>query len=228
MPSNVEGLLVLVFFVAPGFVASLVKNRLVPFSAPSPFREAVESVVLSVFHAPVWVFFSPAIARIRPHVSAFLGGSGSVPPSDAYSSFAIVLIIFLGTAPLTGALYALFLTSNLYPRMFSWLASPLGISIKTGGAPEVWDALFVRNEQWWVTIRFRDGGGYYGLAGEISTSPSDRQIYLVPASFPTSTPSLYRFGPQGELIEDLTQLPGTEKGVWIRITDQVSGVELSR
>src|SRR3990172_8205424 len=92
MPSNVEGLLVLVFFVAPGFVASLVKNRLVPFSAPSPFREAVESVVLSVFHAPVWVFFSPAIARIRPHVSGFLGGSGSVPPADAYSTFAIVLI----------------------------------------------------------------------------------------------------------------------------------------
>lgn len=174
MPSNLEGLLVLVFFIAPGFVASLVKNRLVPFSTPSPFREAVESVLLSVFHAPVWVFFSPAVARIRPHVTVFLSGSGSVPPSDAYSSLVIILIVFLGTAPLTGALYALFLTSNIYPRIFSRLASSLGISLKTGGAPEVWDALFVRREQWWVTVRFRDGSGYYGLAGEISASPSDR------------------------------------------------------
>lgn len=228
MPATAEGLLVLIFFIAPGAVAALVKNRLLPFSTPSPFREAVESVILSAFHAPVWILFSPIIAEVRPRITAFLKGSGSLPASDAALGFLVVLVVFFGTAPLAGALYAFFLSSNVYPRLFSKLAEPAGIFMKTGGEPEVWDSLFVRKEQWWVTIRFKDGTGYYGLCGEVSASPSDRQIYLVPASFPTATPSLYRFGPQGQLVEDLSLLPGTEKGVWIRITDQVSAIEISR
>ena len=140
----------------------------------------------------------------------------------------MVLLVFLGSAPLTGALYAVFLRSNLYPRAFARIAGALGIFTKSGGAPETWDGLFARNEQWWVAIRFRDGSGYYGLSGEVSVSPSDRQIYLVPSETQMPTPSLYRFGTQGELLEDLTQAPGTQKGVWVRISDQVAGIEISR
>jgi hypothetical protein len=102
----------------------------------------------------------------------------------------IVLVVFLGTAPLLGALYAFFLSSNAYPMVFSRLAEAVGIATKTGGVPEVWDVLFVRREQWWVTVRFRDWSGYFGLSGEVSASPFDRQIYLIAASFPTSTPSM--------------------------------------
>ncbi len=180
MPNNIQGLLVLVFFIAPGFVATLVKNRLVPFSTPSPFREAVESVILSIVHAPVWVLFSPFIVRVRPDVVAFVSGTGAVELVDAARFLGIVLLVVLGTAPLTGALYAVFLSSNLYPRVFGRVAGALGIFTKTGGAPEIWDVLFARNEQWWVGVRFRDGTGYYGLSGEVSVSPSDRQITLFP------------------------------------------------
>jgi hypothetical protein len=228
VPTDIKGLLILVLFVAPGFIAVLVKNRLVPFSTPSPFRETVESVILSIFHAPVLVLLAPFIARVRPEIAAFVSGTGSVTLADSGRILWIVLLVFLGTAPLTGALYALFLGSNLYPRLFTRVSGALGIFTKTGGAPEIWDALFARNEQWWVAIRFRDGSGYYGLSGEVSVSPSDRQIYLVSAQASTPTPSLYRFGTQGELLEDLMQGPGVQKGVWVRITDQVAGIEISR
>ena len=228
MPTDVKALMVLAFFIAPGFVAVLVKNRLVPFSTPSPFRETVESVILSIVHAPIWIVLSPFIARVRPDIAAFASGTGSVALADTGWLLGIVLFVFLGTAPLTGALYAVFLRNNLYPRVFGKIAEALGIFTKTGGAPEIWDALFARNEQWWVAIRFRDGSGYYGLSGEVSVSPSDRQIYLVPAEAPTPTPSQYRFGAQGELLEDLTQAPGSQKGVWVRISDQVAGIEISR
>lgn len=228
MPTDVQSLLVLVLFIAPGFVATLVKNRLLPFSTPSPFREAIESVILSIFHAPVLLACSPIFARVRPNVSALVTGTGGIGVSDVAWVTGLVLLVFLGTAPLLGALYAIFLSSNLYPRTFARLPAAVGIFTKTGGAPEIWDVLFNRREQLWVTVRFRDGSGYYGLSGEVSVSPSDRQIYLVPAGVPTPTPSLYRFGGQGELLEDLTELPGTEKGVWIRITDGVAAVEISR
>ena len=228
MPTTVEALLVLVFFIAPGFIATLVKNRLVPFSTPSPFREAVESVVLSAFHSPVWVLLSPLVAEIRPSVTAFIAGTAAVPLRNAGLAFGIVVAVFLVTAPCLGALYALFLSSNVYPHLFARLAGALGVYTKTGGAPELWDGVFATKEQWWVSIRFRDGTGYFGLAGEISTSPSDRQILLVPSRVPTETPSLYRFSPQGELVEDLTLLPGTDKGVWIRVTDQVASIEVYR
>jgi hypothetical protein len=165
---------------------------------------------------------------MRPDMTAFLSGTGSVTLADAGGTLGIVLLVFPGAAPLIGALYAIFLGSNLYPRTFAKVTGAFGIFTKTGGSPEIWDALFARNEQWWVANRFRDASGYYGLSGEVSASPSDRQIYLVPAQVPTSTPSLYRFGPQGELLEDLTQDPGVQKGVWIRITDQVAGIEISR
>ena len=228
MPTDVKALVVLAFFIAPGFVAVLVKNRLVPFSTPSPFRETVESVILSIVHAPVWIVLSPFITRVRPDITAFASGTGSVTLADAGRVLGIVLLVFLGTAPLTGALYAIFLSSNLYPRAFARVARALRIFTKTGGAPEIWDLLFARNEQWWVAIRFRDGSGYYGLSGEVSVSPSDRQIYLVPAEAPTPAPSLYRFGTHGELLEDLTLAPGSQKGVWVRISDQVAGIEISR
>lgn len=199
-----------------------------PFSSPSPFRETVESVILSIFHAPVWLACSPIIVRLRPKISALIAGTGDAGISEALWGLGLVVVVFLGTAPLVGALYAVFLSSNIYPTMFARLAAAIGIFTKTGGAPEIWDVLFNRREQWWVAVRFKDASGYYGLSGEVSVSPSERQIYLVPAANPTPTPSLYRFGPQGELLEDLTQLPGTEKGVWIRITDSVAAIEISR
>ena len=119
MPTDVKALVVLAFFIAPGFVAVLVKNRLVPFSTPSPFRETVESVILSIVHAPVWFVLSPFITRVRPDITAFASGTGSVTLADAGRVLGIVLLVFLGTAPLTGALYAVFLSSNLYPRAFA-------------------------------------------------------------------------------------------------------------
>jgi hypothetical protein len=228
VPTDIESLLVLIIFIAPGFVATLVKNRLVPFSTPSPFRETLESVILSIFHAPVLIACSPIIARVRPSISAFLGGAGGVGFSEALWVVGLVILIFLGTAPLVGALYAVFLSSGVYPRIFARLAAAAGIFTKTGGAPEIWDVLFNRREQCWVTVRFKDGSGYYGLSGAVSVSPSDRQIYLIPAAIPTPTPSLYRFGPQGELLEDLTRLAADEKGVWIHITDGVAAIEISR
>ena len=105
----------------------------------------------------------------------------------------------------------------------------MGIITKSGGSPEVWDSLFTSNAQWWVTIRFKDGSGYYGLSGEISASPSVRQIFLTQSKQQTNTPSLYRFRPNGELVEDLTQVKAMEKnGVWVRITNEVIAVELYR
>ena len=59
MPATSEALLVLIFFIAPCFIATRVKNRFVPFLAPSVFAETVESVILSCLHIPFWAWLVP-------------------------------------------------------------------------------------------------------------------------------------------------------------------------
>jgi hypothetical protein len=210
MPATTEALLVLIFFVAPGFISTQVKNKFVPFRVPSAFAETVESVILSCLHIPFWAWLLPILLPLRARVAAAWTSGTTLHPYELLPSALYLLGLYLIISPIIGWVYA-----GLLRRLGTY-------------GPEVWDKVFFgRLEQPWVRVRLVDGKIYQGVAAEISVSPSERELFLTAPSTPRTpgqNPRLALYDANGALIEDLEG--SGAQGVWLTINDQVRSVEV--
>ena len=204
MPGSVEAALVLLVLAGPGFVASRLVNSLVPYRTPTAFQETTQAVVFSAVMVPVWLLFAKPLLASR---NAMLG----VWKQDQQA------------AQLPG--WAIFIRKRPHVRAAQAILGLAGVTIRAEEGPEVWDDLFVQDDQQrWVRVTFKDGTAIEGCLMSAGVSPASRQIHL--AGLPGVANSLTVLDATGAVVRDLAA--HDVAALWIEVNAEVRRVDVYR
>ncbi len=222
MPATLEAALILIVLIAPGFISTQVKNRLVPYRTPSAFEETVQAVILSAFMFPLWLL-GGYLLRARDQLLMAWQHPVPLPWWAVVIPILAICLIYLVVAPLLGIAYALLLIKRPYAAVGHWLLTRLGITTRYEEGPEVWDQVFGRREvRPWVRVWFKDGTAIEGVVSAAGVSPASKQVYL--SGIEGVPNSLVRLDAEGAIVEDLSG--GQAEGVWIEVGSEVRRVEV--
>lgn len=211
MPSNAEAVLIVIFFIAPGFTARRLISSLISVVKRSVFAETVESVLISTLIylvlTPIWLPFLK-ILYAPPHP-----GNRAISLSAAFSELTAAHLMSMGLLVLVllpivcTIVWVYVVKKKLGHKFFSTIFQKFGVVVKISGGPELWDRLFEDREYMpWVRIHLDNGQILQGTGVEFSDYPSDRQVWV-------TNPKLY--DENWKLVRDLEQ-EGAE-GVFLSV-----------
>lgn len=211
MPSNAEAVIILILFIAPGFIVRRLVSSLISTVKRSIFAETVESVLISTFIylvlTPIWLPF------LRTLSDPSTPGTSAIQLSAALSQLTAAHIMSMGlltlvALPLVCTIFWVYVVKKKIGHwFFSAVFRKSDIVVQTSGGPELWDHLFEdREHKPWVRIHLTDGQVLEGKGAEFSAYPSDRQVWI-------TNPLLY--DENWKLVRDLEQ-EGAE-GVFLSI-----------
>lgn len=223
MPTTIESALVLIVLIAPGFIASRVKNSLVAYRLPSAFHETVEAVILSAVLVPAWLIFAGYLLRARNQWLMAWRSSTTPSITTVLGPLLIVCTICFVIAPLVGVVYAVVQTKRPHATVGSRVLRVLHAIPSSEEGPEVWDQVFGRRDVTpWVRVWFKDRTAIEGVVRYAGVSPASKQLYLsAVAGVPNS---LVRLDVNGAVVEDLSEKQG--EGIWVDVGAEVQMVEV--
>ena len=228
MPGSVEAALVLLVLAGPGFVASRLVNSLVPYRTPTAFQETTQAVVFSAVMVPVWLLFAKPLLASR---NAMLGvwkqdqQAAQLPGWAVWMPILIFGLVYFVVAPSVATVWAIFIRKRPHVRAAQAILGLAGVTIRAEEGPEVWDDLFVQDDQQrWVRVTFKDGTAIEGCLMSAGVSPASRQIHL--AGLPGVANSLTVLDATGAVVRDLAA--HDVAALWIEVNAEVRRVDVYR
>ncbi len=174
MPTTAEAALVLLVLIAPGFIASQVKNLVVPHRPPSAVVEAVQAVVISAALLPAWLCFAgPLLWARREWLAAW--NQHAVPIQWAWataSPVAAIVVMYFIAAPVAGVCFARVVTSGRIAALPDIVVRWLGVPARHPRDPEIWDKVFGTSPH---AGRWCESASRMGLPSRASSDPLRRR-----------------------------------------------------
>jgi hypothetical protein len=201
MISTVESLIILVFFVAPGFLTTYIINRKVNPVDTSELRLILISLIFSILNHVILSFWTINIYYFYKQNILFTNHILS------FISWAIVIIIILPL--IIGIIISLLLEIPFMQKIYNFF----NIS-KANRISSAWDYVFLQEEGNWSIVHLKSGDNIFGKIGKksfISLSHNNHDIFLE---------EIYNWDEKGN--SSVEKFPGT-KGAWIS-ADEISWI----
>jgi hypothetical protein len=228
MPGTIEAALVLIVFAGPGFVASRLLNSLVPDRTPTAFQETTQAVIFSGVMVPVWLLFAKPLLASRNEMLAVWSRQHQANQLPGWAIWLPILIfglVYFIVAPCVATVWAVLIRRRPHVRAAQAFLRLAGVTTRSEEGPEVWDDLFVQDDQQrWVRVTFKDGTAIEGCLMTAGFSPASRQVHLVGLNDVAN--SLTLLDATGAVVRDLNA-----QGVaadWIEINADVRRVDVYR
>ena len=228
MPGSIEAALVLIVLAGPGFVASRLLNSLVPYRTPTAFQETTQAVVFSAVMVPVWLFFAKPLLASRNEMMAVWKQqqqAARLPGWAIWMPIVIFGLVYFLVAPCVATVWAIFIRRRPHVRLAQAILGLAGVTIRSEEGPEVWDDLFVQDDQQrWVRVTFKDGPAVEGCLMSAGVSPASRQVHL--SGLAGVANSLTLLDATGAVVRDLNAQDVAS--LWIDINSEVRRVDVYR
>ena len=178
MPTTIEAFLLLILFVAPGFLCA----RIVRAEIPSSFTGERNSIILSmIFSTLIHVILLPYTFSMLPNIHEFTASFEKIDNTkeliiDWSVFWWIVIVLFVAPFAAAVALSWLWRFGPMQPFL-----SMLGMSVAQT-IPTAWDWVFLsQTDGCWIVAEMEDGslvGGEYGAGSFVSLSPHRTDLFL--------------------------------------------------
>jgi len=226
MPGTVEAALVLLVLAGPGFIASRLLNSLVAYRLPTAFQETTQAIVFSAVMVPIWLMFARPLLASRNAMLAIWRDqqhASQLPSYAIWMPIVVFVLVYLIAAPIVAVIWTVFVRYRLHIRAAQWLLRYVGLSVRYGEGPEVWDEIFATDDrQRWLRVTFKDGKAIEGILTGVGVSPAARQVQL--SGLTGVGNSLAVLDEAGAVVEDL----GTRnvEAVWIDVGAEVRRIDV--
>jgi hypothetical protein len=228
MPGSVEAALLLIVLAGPGFVASRLLNSLVPYRTPTTFQETTQAIVFSAVMVPAWLLFAKPLLASRNEMLAVWNQRQEATQLPGWAIWMPILIfglVYFVVAPCVATIWAIFIRKRPHVRAAQAILGVAGVTIRSEEGPEVWDDLFVQDEQQrWVRVTFKDGTAIEGCLMSAGVSPASRQVHL--SGLTGVANSLTLLDATGAVVRDLNAQDVA--AIWIEINSEVRRVDVYR
>ena len=165
MITSVEALFIILAFVVPGFVMSVVRSQFATGRPQKGTEQVLGYLALSAINYAVfsWLVF-------------ILAATGFPQTHPGWAALLWFVIILIGPA-LLGAVLGIAIQKDLFRPFFARLRlQPVHV------VPTAWDYQFGRlREAHWVLVELKDGStvaGFFGTHSFASSDPEERDVFI--------------------------------------------------
>jgi hypothetical protein len=171
MPATLEGLLILLVFVMPGFITVRTREALVPsVGKPDALQITLRSITVSILYLPLWLLALPDLLVLRARLAATIQTPAAVV-SLGERGVLVFFVLALILPIATGIVWAIGYWNDWYATCARRIYPKLGLRPPgTGVGEDLWDKLWLNLErQIWLappTQRPRSGLNVSGRASD--------------------------------------------------------------
>ena len=181
MPATVEGLLIAVVFVMPGFLFVRTREWFVPPVAKSDAVSlTLTSITVSLAFVPLWLGLASDLLDVRSRLATATALTSASPVPLSHRGVIAFFTLSLVLPISAGVVAAIAYWQDWYPKVGGRLLPRLGIPAPSRGVgADLWDRLWLNfRRQAWLTVYTKDGPIYVGRGVEFGYTSQGRDVRL--------------------------------------------------